>query len=76
MGYAIRGTIQLDIEDELVSIERGKEAYFRVFDLSPAIAEYEGRNHNLPLDVYFAGKRVPWLEPTPKNQCHPFGQLV
>ena len=58
LGYTINGAKQLGVEDTKGSIETGKDADFLVFDNDLLTAEQEGFSHNMPRDVYFAGKKV------------------
>ena len=58
LGYTINGAKQLGVENTKGSIETGKDADFLVFDHDLLTAEHEGFSHNMPRDVYFAGKKV------------------
>jgi len=58
LGYTINGAKQLGIEDRKGSITTGKDADYLVFDNDLLTAEHEGFSHNMPAEVYFAGKKV------------------
>ena len=58
LGYTINGAKQLGIEAKKGSIEVGKDADFLVFDNDLLTAEHEGFSYNMPIDVYFAGKKM------------------
>lgn len=58
LGYTINGAKQLGIEDKKGSITTGKDADYLVFDNDLLTAEHEGFSHNMPAEVYFAGKKV------------------
>ena len=49
---------QLGIEDKKGSITTGKDADYLVFDNDLLTAEHEGFSHNMPAEVYLAGKKV------------------
>ncbi len=58
LGYTINGAIQLGIEKTKGSIEVGKDADYLVFDKDLLTAEHEGFSYNLPVDVYYSGRKI------------------
>ena len=58
LGYTINGAIQLGIEKTKGSIEAGKDADYLVFEQDLLTAEHDGFSNNLPVEVYFAGRKM------------------
>ncbi|MBP3891853.1 MAG: amidohydrolase [Solobacterium sp.] len=58
LGYTINGALQLGIEKTKGSIEVGEDADYLVFDTDLLTAEHEGFSNNLPVEVYYAGKKM------------------
>ena len=58
LGYTINGAIQLGIEKTKGSIEAGKDADYLVFEQDLLTAEHDGFSNNLPVEVYYAGRRM------------------
>ena len=58
LGYTINGAKQLGVEAAKGSITPGKDADFLVFDKDLLTAKQEGFSYNMPVEVYFEGKKV------------------
>ena len=58
LGYTINGAIQLGIEKTKGSIEAGKDVDYLVFEQDLFTAEHDGFSNNLPVEVYYAGRRM------------------
>ncbi|MBO5534191.1 MAG: amidohydrolase [Clostridia bacterium] len=58
LGYTINGAIQLGIEKTKGSIEAGKDADYLVFEQDLLTAEHDGFSNNLPVEVYYAGRKM------------------
>ena len=58
LGYTINGAIQLGIEKTKGSIEAGKDADYLVFDEDLLTAEHDGFSNILPVEVYYAGRKM------------------
>ena len=70
LGYTINGAIQLGIEKTKGSIEVGKDADYLVFDKDLLTAEHDGFSNNLPVEVYYAGRRMNLHSSDQAEQSH------
>lgn len=58
LGFTINGAKQLGVEEIKGSIKAGKDADFLVFENDLLTTGHEGFSYNIPLDVYFCGKKM------------------